>query len=168
MATIEQYKTGWVPKASKMAVDLMQSTQGVLLETDHGKMIYKEIQSFAPMRLNEKQAFALIDDADMCAVGERSCKCNYEDAPYSETVFLNELAEAVVASGKARWVDKETAKASIKKYSGLPIITSKVSGRYMEICRSWPKKCIYWNMEMHKVRCIKRINKCADIMPIQE
>lgn len=159
MATIEQYRSGWVEKASKQAVDLMQSTQGPILETDYGPIIHTEIQAFAPLRASEKQAFEFIDKADLCAVGQRTCKCNYEDAPYTETVFLNELAKAQVDMGKARIVTRAEAKSTIKQYPGHPIVISKVSGSYMEICRSWPQKCIYWNMERHKVRCLNRINK---------
>jgi len=81
VTTIEQYKSGWVPKASKMAVDLMRSTQGPILETDHGKMIHEQIRSFAPLRINEKQALSFIHKARLCAAGERSCRCGYEDVP---------------------------------------------------------------------------------------
>ena len=161
MATIEQYQSGWIRKASKQAVDLMQTTDGPILETDYGQVIYHEIQSFAPLRTSVEQAIQFIEKADICAVGERTCRCNYEDAPYTETVFLNELARALVEMGTAKVVSALEAKSTLKRYPGYPIVISKVSGSYMEICRSWPSKCIYWNMERHKVRCIKRINKLS-------
>lgn len=159
MATIAQYQSGWVETASKQAVDLMQSTEGPILETDYGPVIYKEIQAFAPLRVNAAQAFEFIDQAELCAVGERTCKCNYEEAPYTESVFLDGLARALVEMGKARIVSRDEAKSTLARYPGHPIVISKVSGSYMEICRSWPHKCIYWNMERHKVRCLNRINK---------
>lgn len=80
MATIEQYRSGWVEKANKQAVDLMQSTDGPILETDYGQVIFNEIQSFEPLRANAEQAFQFIDQADICAVGERTCQCNAEKA----------------------------------------------------------------------------------------
>lgn len=165
MATIEQYQSGWVEKSSKLAVDLMQSTPGPILETDYGPMILEEIRKFEPLRVNEKQAFELINKAERCAVGERTCRCNYENAPFTESVFLNDLARAVVAKGKARWVSRAEAKSVLKKYPGHPTMVSKVSGSYMEICRSWPRKCIFWNMERHKVKCINRINRQPEILP---
>lgn len=164
MATIEQYQSGWVEKTSKLAVDLMQSTHGPILETDYGPKILEEIQKFVPLRVNEKQAFEFIDNAERCAVGERTCRCNYENAPYTESVFLNDLAQAVVAMGKAEWATKAEAKSVIRKYPGHPIVVSKVSGSYMEICRSWPQKCIYWNMEKHKVQCLNRINRTPEVL----
>ncbi len=164
MATIEQYQSGWVERSSKLAVDLMQSATGPILETEYGPEILKQIQLFAPLRVSEKQAFEFIDNARLCAVGERTCRCNYENAPYTESVFLNELAQAVVEMGKARWVDKAEAKSTLGKYPGHPIVISKVSGSYMEICRSWPRKCIYWNMEKHKVRCVNRVNRMPEVV----
>ena len=159
MATIEQYRTGWAAKAVKQAVDMIQSSRGAVLDTEQGQIITKNVKSMEPLRLNEEQAVSFIKKADQCAVGDRVCKCVYPDARHSESIFLDELAEAMVDAGKATFVSKEAAQSVIKRYPGFPILISKVSGKYMEICRSWPKKCVYWNMEKHKTRCIKRVNR---------
>ncbi|MFC1885133.1 hypothetical protein ACFL2O_10215 [Thermodesulfobacteriota bacterium] len=159
MATIEQYKSGLAAKAAKQAVDMIQSTSGAVLDTAQGQIITKNVKSLEPLRLNEKQADDFILKSDKCAVGERLCECMYPDARHSEAIFLDELAEAMVGAGKATYISKDEAQSVIKRYPGFPIVISKVSGKYMEICRSWPKKCVYWNMEMHHTRCIKRVNR---------
>ncbi|MFA5236575.1 MAG: hypothetical protein WC362_01810 [Methanoregula sp.] len=41
---------------------------------------------------------------------------------------------------------KEQAKTILAKYPENPLHLSKVSGRYLEICRSDPSVCIYWKM----------------------
>jgi hypothetical protein len=158
MATIEQYKSGQAAKAAKQAVDMIQSTRGAVLDTAQGQIIIENVKSLGPLQLSVKQAVEFINKADMCAVGDRLCKCMYPDARHSETIFLDELAEAMVVAGKAAYIGKEEAQSVIKRYSGFPIVISKVSGKYMEICRSWPKKCVYWNMEKHHTRCIRRMN----------
>ena len=68
---------------------------------------------------------------------------------------MNELAEKMVKAGKARFTSKEEAIRILSKYT-TPIIVSKVSGKYMEICRSHPKTCVYWNAERKGLRCLKR------------
>jgi len=54
-------------------------------------------------------------------------------------VFSNELDEGMVKSGKARYVTEKEAINTLKEYHGKPLIISRVSGRYMEICRSLPE-----------------------------
>ena len=61
----------------------------------------------------------------------------------------------MVKAGKARVVSKEEAVETLKKY-GTPIIVSKVSGQYNEICRSSPKECVYWNAERAGLKCLRR------------
>lgn len=159
MATVEQYASGWAAKAVKVAVDLIQSTKGAVLNTEQGEKIKKNTSSMEPLRLNEKQAIDFIQKANKCAVGERICKSMFPDARHSESIFLDELAEALVEAGKATYIRKMDAQAVLRQYPGFPIVISKVSGKYMEICRSWPKNCVYWNMEKYHVNCITKINR---------
>jgi hypothetical protein len=163
MATIEQYKSGQAAKGVKMAVDMIQSTNGSVLKTTQGKLITDTVKQSKPLRVGEKQTTDYINNADKCAVGERVCKCMYPDAKHSEAIFLDELADAMVDVGKASYVSKEGAISVLKQYPGFPIIVSKVSGKYMEICRTWPEKCVYWNLEKHNARCIERMNRKADV-----
>ena len=162
MATIEQYKSGFAAKAVKQAVDMIQTTEGKVLDAEMGQIITEKVDAMKPLELDEKQAVDFIQGADRCAVGERVCKCMFPDAHYSEAVFLDELADAMVDAGKATYTSKEKAQSVMKRYPEFPIVISKVSGKYMEICRSWPQTCVYWNMEKHHVRCIKRINRHTD------
>ena len=162
MATIEQYQSGQAAKMAKQAVDMIQSTGGAILATGQGEVITKNVRALKPLQLNEKQAAGFIEKAERCAVGERICKCMYQEARHSEAIFLDELAEAMVGAGKANFVTREDAQRVIKRYPGFPIVISEVSGKYMEICRSWPEKCVYWNMEKHHIRCIERMNRKTD------
>lgn len=162
MATIEQYISGQAAEGVKLAVDLMQSTNGSVLNTEQGQFIADRVKQLKPLRINEKQASDYIKNADKCAVGERVCKCMYPDAKFSEAIFLDELADAMIGAGKAKPISKEEAITVIKQYPGFPIVISKVSGKYMEICRTWPEKCLYWNLEKHNVNCLERVNRKAN------
>ena len=62
----------------------------------------------------------------------------------------------MVKAGKARSVEKEDAIRTLKKYPKNPLITAKVSNKYMEICRSYPEDCIYYNMHRCKIKCLNR------------
>jgi len=62
----------------------------------------------------------------------------------------------MVEAGQAKYVTKEEAFAVMDKYESHPIIISKVSGKYSEICRTWPEKCLYWNMEKKGLHCIEK------------
>jgi hypothetical protein len=159
MATIKQYISGQAAEGVKLAVDLMQLTNGSVLNTEQGQVITDTVKQSKPIRVGEEQAAEYIKNADKCAVGERVCKCMYPDAKHSEAIFLDELADAMVDAGKAKHIGKNEAIKVIKQYPGFPIIISKVSGKYMEICRTWPEKCLYWNLERHNVHCLERINR---------
>lgn len=162
MATIEHYISGKAAKGVKLAVDMIQSTNGSILNTEQGQLIKETVKQSKPIRVSEQQTIDYIKNADKCAVGDRVCKCMYSDAKHSEAIFLDELASAMADAGKAKLISIEEAITVIKRYPGFPIIISKVSGKYMEICRTWPEKCVYWNLEKHNVRCIKRLNRKAD------
>ncbi|MBO8175678.1 MAG: hypothetical protein H0Z18_10500 [Thermococcus sp.] len=61
----------------------------------------------------------------------------------------------MVKVGKARFVSKEEVIEVLKRYK-TPIIISKVSGKYMEICHTSPRDCVYWNAERRGLKCLKR------------
>ena len=48
----------------------------------------------------------------------------------------------MVKAGKARYVEKEEAIKTLKKYPENPLVLAKVSNKYMEICRSYLKDCV--------------------------
>jgi len=64
--------------------------------------------------------------------------------------------------GKAKYASKAEAVKPLKNQKKRPIFLSKVSGKYMETCRTLPGKCVYWNLEKTGVKCIER-TKFADL-----
>lgn len=155
MATVDQYRLGLVAKMVRQAYDIMQSMEGSVAESEFGRRWQKQVTELAPMRLNQAQAERFIDDAERCAVGERACLSAFEDAPCTRSVFLDDLADGLVEAGKAEYVSKEKAKEVLAEYRN-PIVISKVSGKYMEICRTWPKNCLYWNLEKRGLKCLAK------------
>ena len=51
---------------------------------------------------------------------------------------------------------KQRKAASLSEHRRKPLIASKISGKHMEICRTWPENCSYLNMEQHGMKCIHR------------
>jgi hypothetical protein len=156
MTTIEQYKSGKAAKAVRRAFETMQALEKLLPETEFAEIFSKNIKTLTPLAVDEKQAFEYIKEADRCAIGERLCKCEFPEAPSTNAVFLEELADAMVEAGKAKYASKEGARTALAEHRGRPLIVSKISGKYMEICRTWPKNCFYWNMEKCGMKCIER------------
>ena len=74
----------------------------------------------------------------------------------TESVFLNELAVAMASVGKARMATLEEAEECLQKSSGHPLIISKVSGRYLEICPSYQPYCVYRQAEKRGLHCLQR------------
>lgn len=156
MATIQDYVSGKVLKLIEQAFEIFYSMGDSLENHDIGKTMLKNVQKLEPKRMKVDKIIELIQAAEHCAIGERVCRALHKDTPLTESVFLDELAEGMVKAGKAKFVSKAEAIKNIKKYEKKPIIVSKVSGKHSEICPTWPKKCLYWNMEKHKLKCINR------------
>ena len=156
MATIDEYKSGKAAKAVRLAFETMQALELPLLETELADIFAKNVDKLTPLAVDEKQAFEFIRKADRCAIGDRLCKCEFPEAPSSCAVFLEELADAMVEVGKAEYASKEEAMTALSEHKGRPLVVSKVSGKYMEICRTWPENCFYWNMEKRGMKCIER------------
>lgn len=116
----------------------------------------KALKKCRPVKISVSDTVRLINASDKCAVGQRVCNELYHGADLGESVFLDELSEGMVKAGKAGFVSKEEAVDSIITNRKGPIILTKVSGKYMEICRSLPKNCIYWNSEKNGLKCIRR------------
>lgn len=69
----------------------------------------KSTKSFEPQIINMDQAIDIILKSDKCAVGERVCRVLNENSEFTESVFLNSLAEGMIDAGKAQPVEKEAA-----------------------------------------------------------
>jgi len=156
MATIEDYMSGRVCELIKQTFSIFESSEQVLNGTDVGEAMLNNVKKLEPKRLAIDEAIGLIQESKQCAIGERVCRSVHIGSPLTESVFLDDLAAGMVQSGKARFATKEEAIDNIKKYQENPIIVSKVSGQHSEICPTWPKKCLYWNMEKRGLGCIGR------------
>jgi len=156
MATIEEYASGEVCNQLKQSFSIMDTASAPLKGTKIGDIMLSKVKELAPKKITLDQAVEMIETSGQCAVGQRVCLAVHKEAPCTESVFLDDLSEGMAKAGKARIVDKTEAIAIIKKYAKNPIIASKVSGKYAEICPTWPKRCLYWNMEKHKLKCILR------------
>ena len=158
MAKLADYLSGKVATDVKKGLEIINSLPEPLEESAIGMMVVEALRACQPLRVSLDQAKDFIDQAEKCAAGDRVCQGLHQDAPATKSIFLDELAQGLVEQGKAVWVDKDRAVEILSGYRGHPLMVSKVSGKYMEICRSWPKKCPFWNLEMKKVKCVNRVN----------
>ena len=156
MAEVKDYITGKICQDIKKTLALLSKTKEPLAGTPIGLAIAKELKKLRPRKITLQDAMILIREAQKCAVGRRVCDAVHPDSRYAESVFLDELADGMVGAGKARYVTCEEAEETLEKYWQGPLIVTSVSGKYMEICRTYPKNCIYWNIEKHKFPCIER------------
>lgn len=162
MATIEEYTTGKVCEQLKLAFSMMDSAISPLKGSGAGDIMLTTVNKLAPRKITFSQAVELISKSRICAVGARVCLAVHTDAPPTKAVFLDKLAEGMAKAGKAKIASRSEAVKTLEKYSKKPLIVSRVSGNYAEICPTWPKRCLYWNMEKHKLKCIKRgMDECG-------
>ena len=154
MATIEDYVSEKVCQQIAKSFSIFDAAgKSSLAGTRIGDILQENVRKLAPKKLTIDDAIKLIRSARRCAVGARVCMAVHTEAPLTESVFLDELAEAMAKAGKARLSTKTEAITHLTRYRK-PIIVTKVSGKYAEICPTWAKKCIYWNMEKHRLKCI--------------
>ena len=156
MANVNDYTTGRILIDTKRALYSLKFVKIPIIDSLIGKELLKRIRKFEPELKDIKTASKLIQESKKCAVGERVCRAIHKNSELTESVFLDELAEGMIKVGKARYVAKEEAINTLKKYPNNPLILSKVSDKHMEICRSLPKKCVYWNMERCGLKCLDR------------
>jgi hypothetical protein len=111
------------------------------------RKMQEKIKNFHLRRENMEAVSVLIRNAGRCAVGERVCASLSKNSPITESVFLDELADAMIKSGQARQVSGDEAIKTLEKYPKNPLIVACISGKKQEICRSYPEECIYWNLK---------------------
>ena len=156
MAEIDEYVRGAILTHTRLAIRYLRLVKVPIIGSwVRGKLLH-EIRKFEPVLIDMKTASELIGASKSCAVGERVCRAINRDSELTESVFLDELAAGMVGSGKARYVPGEEAIQRLNRYPDNPLILSKVSGRYMEICRSLPAVCVYWRMERRGIGCLDR------------
>ena len=158
MAKVKDYVSGKVLDDAKLALTLAKYLGLPVLGSIFSKQLLKAIKPFEPKLINLNIAKELIRAADKCAVGERVCRAINNNSKLTESVFLDELAEGMVKTGKAEYMSKQEAINILKKYNN-PLLLSKVSNKYTEICCSVPKGCVYWNIERKGYKVLTRIKK---------
>lgn len=158
MGTTEDYRTGRVLENIRKALHVFESSEGSLSNNEQAVRIQKNILEFEPRILSFPEATVYIRKAATIALGERVCRALHPGTVSTESVFLDELAEAMVRSGQAGLASIEDAEQTLKKHSSHPLIISKVSGKYHEICASYPPDCVYWKAEKRGLHCLKHKN----------
>jgi len=158
VAEVEDYTTGRVLRKVKRTFDVLEVFDGILKDSRIGAKMLEEANKFYPRRASIEKAARLIQESNKCAVGERVCRALYKDTPCTKAVFLDKLAEGMVAVGKAKFATKEEALDILEKFDRNLIVVSRVSGKQVEICNTWPEKCVYWNLEKRGLRCLGRMD----------
>jgi hypothetical protein len=156
MANVDDYTSGRILEQASQALAFLKSANDSLAGSEQGERMLANIRPFKPRLIDMAGAEQRIEAAHQCAVGPRACHANNPETELTEAVFLDELAEGMVAAGKAKMVSKEKAIDTLAKYKENPLVLSTVSGKPMELCRSSLETCICWNMEKRGLMCLKR------------
>ncbi len=106
MATINDYTSGKVVRNVKLSVFFLKFVKFPIIR---GENCLKKTKSFEPRIINMDQATDIILKSDKCAVGERVCRVLNENSEFTESVFLNRLAEGMIDARKAKPAEKEAA-----------------------------------------------------------
>jgi hypothetical protein len=112
MATVDDYASGKLLAEARQVFSLLNASDESLAGSLQGKALLEATSAWDPMLLTPGEAALAIRASTHCAVGERICGPNHPHAPFAEAVFLDELAEALVATRRAEMVTKEQAIAT--------------------------------------------------------
>jgi hypothetical protein len=156
MATLEDYSTGKAFEDMKTASDIALEMDDEMIESGSADRFFELVGTVEPKTINIEEAAEFVNNSGKCASGERACKALHEGSVHTESVWLDGLAEEMVKIGKAVYVSKEEAIETLKKYPENPLLMTKIEGKYMEICRSNPDKCVFWLTEKKAGNCILR------------
>ena len=156
MAKVDDYTSGRIQEQAAQVLAFLKSADDSLAGSEQGERLRAVIGTFEPRLIDMAEAEGLIQSAHRCAVGPRACHANNPEGEFTEAVFLDELAEGLAAAGKAELVGKEKAMEILAKYRKNPLVLSTVSGKPMELCRTSPETCVYWNMEKRDLVCLGR------------
>ncbi len=148
MATLEDYVSGKTVVQVQRTIEALSKAEQPLLGSKTGNRAMETARELDPRILIQEEAEEIIGKAEKCATGERVCRAGFPDSPLTEAVFLDELADGMVGASKARYVGKQEALEILAKYPERPLVMSKVTGtgKHMELCRTYPGTCVYWNM----------------------
>lgn len=141
-------------RVSRKAELMLDSRSASVAGDPAFERIREKIVAFRPLWVTAEQAVELIRQAEMIAVGERVCRTLHPESPLTQTVFLDELAEAMAGVEKAEIVMAAEAIRLINRQSRQRFIASMVSGKYLELCAAWPPDCVFCKAEWTGIRCI--------------
>ena len=156
MPEVQDYTSGRILSLINMGFALFKFLKIPILGSAAKQYGLSILRKCDPQKVNADHVVRLIQESQNCAVGPRVCNELNNGADHGLSVFLDELAVGMAKVGKAKLTDKQTAIKAITEDRKGPIIVSKVSGKHMEICRSIPQNCIYWNSEKRGLKCIER------------
>jgi hypothetical protein len=154
MPTTDDYRTGKIVEGIRKAASVLDNRATYPIGDPAFERIREKIVAFKPVWVTAEQAVELIRQAEMVAVGERVCRALHPESPVTQTVFLDELAEAMAGVEKAEIVTAAAAMKVVKRQAHRRIIASMVSGKYLELCAAWPKDCVFCKAERAGIRCI--------------
>ncbi len=157
MAEIDDYASGRILTHIKRALFLLRWVRIPIVGPFVRRALIAGIAPFAPRVVDNLEAATLIRAATTCAVGPRVCYALHPESVYTESIFLDGLADGMVGAGNARHVTQKEAIDTLHAYSkGRPIIVANVSGKPREISSSSRKSCVAWNMEQNGLKCVIR------------
>jgi len=156
MATVDDYADGSIQDSIRKTLTFFDATERTLEHDEKWLHIQNRINEFEPLLLSLDQAIEYIMISKTIALGERICSAANPGSIYTESVFLDELAIEMIHSRHAKENSAEAAITYLERSSGRPIIISKVSGRYQEICASIHSQCVYMRAEKKGLHCLKR------------
>jgi uncharacterized Zn finger protein len=160
MRTVKDYASG------KILDDVQRTEQKIKTLSETGDPTLKqELEESSKDSTNKhymatmKELKKLLDSAETIAIGSRICQTIHEDCEHpSESVFLDELAEALIDVGKAKKATKDEAYTVLKegKEKGHPHVVSIVEGKPMELCNTCTDCCVLWQREKIGIPSIKK------------
>lgn len=153
MSTTDDYRTGKVVEGIKKAEMVLGDREAFVAGDPVFEHIREKIVAFRPVWITKEQALELIRRAKSVAVGERVCRALHPESPETQTVFLDELADAMAGAGKAEIVTAVEAEQVINRQLRHRIIASMVSGSYLELCAAHPPDCFFCKAERAGIRC---------------
>jgi len=160
MSTVDDYASGrvleGVKKTEQMIDDFNRTKDSKIRNALKEKSKDSERYHFLA---DMTELEALIRNAKKVAIGPRVCLEIHQDCKQPmDSVFLDELAGALVSVGKARKATKKEASLLLKKglENGYPHIVTIVSGRPLELCNTCNECCVLWKREKLGIKCIRK------------
>lgn len=160
MRTVEDYASGKILEDAKKTELKIQA----LINTGDPE-IRKELEERSKdsknghFIANTKTLKELIEKSKTVATGPRIClEIHKECEQQAESVFLDELAEALINVGKVQRATKEEAYNVLKegKKRGHPHLVSIVANKPLELCNSCTDCCVLWKSERLGILCISK------------